>query len=136
MKTRAELRLIACQVLYQVYILRNIKHEYNYEELLQEFEETSASFAYELIKGVLEKEKEISKIANKYLENWTIDRLSLVDKAILSIGIYELLYTKVPPIVAINEAIELAKGFSDEKVIKMINATLDKILHSEVEHEQ
>ena len=75
-------------------------------------------------------------LANKYLENWDIDRLSKPDKAILCIGIYELLYTETPSIVAINEAVELSKKYSDEKVTKMINATLDKIYHEEEEDEQ
>ena len=54
-----------------------------------------------------------------------------VDKAILSIGIYELIYTDTPPIVAINEAIELSHKYSDDNVSKMINACLDKIYHEE-----
>ena len=75
----------------------------------------------------------ITTIANKYLVDWKIDRLSKVDKAIISIGIYELIYTDTPPLVAINEAIELSKKYSDEKVTSMINACLDKIYHEEVE---
>ena len=51
-----------------------------------------------------------------------------VDKAILSIGIYELIYTKTTSIVAINEAIELSKKYSDDNVRKIINAVLDKII--------
>ena len=50
-------------------------------------------------------------------------------------GIYELLYTKTPSIVSINEAVELAKTYSDESVVKMINAVLDKVYHEMVEHE-
>ena len=83
---------------------------------------------------VLEVEK--SKLANKYLVDWNINRLSKVDKAILSIGIYELMYTDTPSVVAINEAIELSKKYSDEKVTKMLNATLDKIYHNEDTNEQ
>ena len=75
------------------------------------------------------------KLANKYLENWTMDRLNKVDQAILSIGIYELVYTKTPSVVSINEAIELSKKYSDLDVTKMINGVLDSIYHSEIEHE-
>ena len=71
----------------------------------------------------------IKKLANDHLSGWTIDRLSKVDKAILEIGIFELMYTKTPSVVSINEAIELSKQYSDEKVTKMINACLDKIYH-------
>ena len=55
-------------------------------------------------------------------------RLSKIDQAIISLAIYELLYTDTPDIVCINEAIELAKKYSDDDVVKMINAILDKIL--------
>ena len=78
----------------------------------------------------------ITTVANKYLVDWNIERLSKVDKAILSIGIYELMYTETPSIVAINEAIELSKKYSDEKVTKMLNAALDKIYHNEGNDEQ
>ena len=79
----------------------------------------------------MQNKKQIETLANKYLNNWTIDRLSKVDQAILSLGIYELKYSDTPSIVAINEAIELAKKYSDESVIKMINGVLDKIYHDE-----
>ena len=71
-------------------------------------------------------------IQKKYLKkDWTIDRLSKVDQAILLLGVYELLYTDTPSVVAINEAIELSKKYSDEAVTKMINGVLDKIYHDE-----
>ena len=66
---------------------------------------------------------------SKYLETWTIDRLGLTDQAIIRISVYELLYTNTPNLVCINEAIELSKKYSDEKVSKMINGVLDKIYH-------
>ena len=58
-----------------------------------------------------------------------MDRLNKVDQAIVALGIYELKYTDVPSIVAINEAIELSKVYSDEAVTKMINGVLDKVYH-------
>lgn len=131
MKNRSELREIAMKVLYQVYIFQNSTEKYDVNELIKEQLEVENEFVNELVFNVIEKQKEISKYANKYLVDWDIDRLSKVDKAILSIGIYELVYTETPCIVAINEAIELSKKYSDEKVTKMINATLDKIYHNE-----
>lgn len=136
MKNRSELREIAMKVLYQVYIYQNSNTEYNVEELIKEQLEISNDFVNELVNNVIKYQKEISKLANKYLVDWNIDRLSKVDKAILSIGIYELRYTKTPSVVAINEAIELSKKYSDEKVTKMLNATLDKIYHNEEDNEQ
>ena len=132
-KTRSELREIACNVLYQVYILESAKLEYNINDLIKEQMEIQNDFVYELVNGVITNQKEISSLANKYLVDWEIDRLSKVDKAILSVGIYELKYTETPSIVAINEAIELANKYSDTKVSKMINACLDKIYHEEIE---
>lgn len=132
-KTRSELREIACNVLYQIYILQNAKLDYDIESLIKEQNEIQNDFINELVTGVLSNQKEISNLANKYLVDWEIDRLSKVDKAILSVGIYELKYTKTPSIVAINEAIELANKYSDPKVSKMINACLDKIYHEEIE---
>ena len=64
---------------------------------------------------------------------WTIDGLGNTDKAILQMGIYELVYTDTPDIVCINEAVELAKTYSDDDVRKMINAVLDKVYHSKNE---
>ncbi len=131
MRNRSELREIAMKVLYQVYIFQDSKTEYNVEELIKDQLEIDNDFVNELVYNIIDKQKEISKIANKYLVDWNINRLSKVDKAILSIGIYELLYTETPSVVAINEAIELSKKYSDEKVTKMLNATLDKIYHNE-----
>ena len=73
----------------------------------------------------------IEEKANKYLKDWTMKRLNKVDQAIISLGIYELLYTDTPSVVSINEAIELSKKYSDEAVTKMINGVLDKIYHDE-----
>ena len=126
-KTRSELREIASKVLYESYILDNAKIEYNINELIKEEMEIENEFVKELVNGVREKQEEINKTANNCLVGWEIDRLSKVDKAILSIGIYEILYTETPNIVAINEAIELSHKYSDEKVTSMINAALDKL---------
>ena len=129
-KTRSELREIIAHVLYEGYILNNAKVNYDIKDLIKEELEVENEFVNEMVSGVREKQEEINKIANEYLIDWDIDRLSKVDKAILSLGIYELLFTKTPPVVAINEAIELAHKYSDEKVVKMINGTLDRIYKS------
>ena len=131
-KTRSELREIIAHVLYESYIMDKAKIEYNIKDLIKEELEVENEFVNEIVDGVREKQSEIDTIANTYLVDWEIDRLSKVDKAILSIGIYELLFTKTPPLVAINEAIELAHKYSDEKVVKMINGTLDKIYKSDL----
>jgi N utilization substance protein B len=74
-------------------------------------------------------------MANKYLTDWTISRLGNTDQSILRMGIYELMYTSTPEVVVINEAIELAKAYSDDSVRKMINGVLDRIYHKKVNNE-
>ena len=93
-------------------------------------------FLSSLVSGVLDNLENIDSSISKYLENWSIDRLGLTDQAIIRIGTYELLYTDTPNLVCINEAIELSKKYSDEKVSKMINGVLDKIYHEREDNEQ
>ena len=133
MKNRSELREVAMKALYQVYIYENTDTKYEINEIIKSLLEIENEFVNSLVNGVIENQNTISELANKYLVDWDIDRLSKVDKAIISLGIYELKYTDTPSVVSINEAVELSKKYSDEKVTKMINATLDKIFHSEEE---
>ena len=93
--------------------------------------EEKSKFVNNLVIGVTEKKEILDELANRYLENWNIDRLGYTDQAILRIAIYELLYTDTPDVTCIDEAIELAKEYSDDKVCKMINGVLDKIYHNE-----
>lgn len=138
MKSRSELRDVIITVTYQSYIMEVANLKFSIDKLIDEQPDIykNEEFVIETCKGIYKNQKKISEMANKYLNNWTIDRLSKVDKAILSLGIYELLYTKTPSIVAINEAIELSKKYSDEDVTKMINACLDKIYHEELKEEK
>lgn len=131
MKNRSELREIIMKILYQVNILKSGKLEYDLDKLIKEQLEVKNEFVDEIVNGVVNNQEEINALANKYLKNWTIDRLNQVDQAILSMGIYELKYTETPSIVSINEAIELSKKYSDEDVTKMINGVLDSIYHNE-----
>ena len=128
-KTRSELREKAMIILYQIDIMKNQNIEYNVEELIKDNLEIDNEFVRDLVYGVITHEDEIDKLANKYMKNWTIDRIDKTGAQILRIGRYELLYEDdTPNVVAINEAIELAKKYSDDKVRKMINAILDKII--------
>ncbi len=132
---RSEARRIIMTILYQVVVYEKNKMLYDIDELLKENLEIDNEFVKDIVYGVITYQNDIDKIANKYLNNWTIDRLGSTDIAILRMGIYELLYTDTPCIVSINEAIELAKLYSDESIVKMINAVLDKVYHEMVEHE-
>ena len=131
MKNRSELREIIMKVIYQTYILDKTNNEYNIDDLIKEQLEIENEYVNTCVEGIIKNQKEINKLANKYMNNWTIDRLNKVDKAILSLAIYELMYTDTPSVVSINEAIELSKKYSEEAVTKMINGVLDKIYHEE-----
>ena len=131
MLNRSQLREVIMKVLYQIFILEESNLEFDIDNLIKEQLEVENDFVNNSINGVLENRKVIYDLANKYLKSWPMDRLNKVDQAIVSLGIYELKYTETPPIVAINEAIELSKKYSDEKVTKMINGVLDKIYHEE-----
>ena len=131
MKNRSELREVVVKVIYQTIILEEAKLEYDVNDLIKEQLEVQNEFVDSCINGILENKNTLIKLADKYLTSWTIDRLNKVDQAILLLGIYELKYTETPSVVAINEAIELSKKYSDEAVTKMINGVLDKVYHEE-----
>lgn len=134
-KTRSELRVMIMTILYQINIYKKNKMEYDVEEIIKEVCEVENEFVKDTVYAILTYQNEIDKVANQYLDGWKIDRLGNTDKAILEIGIYELLYTDTPDIVCINEAIELAKAYSDDSVRKMINAVLDNVLREKENRE-
>ena len=136
MKNRSELREIIIKVIYQTYILENTNLKYDIDKLIKDQLEVENEYVTTCVNGIIDNRTKIDSLANKYLKDWSIDRLNNVDKSILSLGIYELMYTDTPSIVSINEAIELSKKYSEEKVTKMINGVLDNIYHSEVEDER
>ena len=130
--TRTELRIKIMTILYQINVYNKNHINYNVDDIINEVLEIENEFVKEIVYGVLTYKNEIDKLANNFLNGWTIDRLGNTDQAILRMGIYELLYTKTPAIVSINEAIELAKDYSDDDVRKMINGVLDKIYHEKL----
>jgi N utilization substance protein B len=88
------------------------------------------AFAEDLLKGVLEKKDEILAIITTEAPEWPVDRIAPIDRAILEIGIYEIMFSKdVPPVVAINEAIEVAKGYGDTNSPKFVNGVLSTVMH-------
>lgn len=127
---RSELRKLIMTILYQINVYDKNKMQYEIEDIIREVSPIENEFVKNIVYGVLEKKEEIDSLANKYMSNWTIDRLGNTDQAILRMGIYELMYTETPDVVAINEAVELAKNYSDDDVKGMINSVLDKIYHN------
>ncbi len=127
-KTRSELREKAMVILYQIDILKSNKCEYNVENLISENLEVDNEFVRNLVYGVETHLNELDELANTHMKDWSIKRIDKTGAAILRIGLFEILYEEeTPNIVAINEAVELAKKYSDDNVRKIINAVLDKV---------
>ena len=129
--TRTQAREKIMIILYQIdfYVRGNIS--FDVEEVIKENLEIDNKYVRDIVNGVLENIDHIDEVISKYLENWDLDRLGKTDKSILRLAAYEMMYYDTPSIVAINEAVELAKKYSDEKIVKLINAVLDKIRDNE-----
>lgn len=124
--TRSELRVKIMTILYQIDIYKQNKIDYDIDAVIKENLEISSEFVKEIVYGVNTYFDEINTLANEYLEDWDINRLECTGANILRMALYELKYTDTPKVVVINEAIELAKKYSDDSIRKMINAVLDK----------
>ena len=128
--TRHEQRYKAMTILYQANLYDSNNISYDIKDIINLQLEEKNKFVENLVNGVISNKEEIDKLANKYLDNWDINRLGFTDQAILRIGIYEILNTETPDVTCIDEAVELSKEYSDDKVCKMINGVLDKVYHS------
>ena len=127
--SRSELREKIMTILYQYEMYNKSNYDYKLDDVIKENVDISSEFVNNIVNGVLNNREELDSLANKYLTDWTIDRLDNLGAIILRMSIYEIKYTDTPDIVVINEAIELAKKYSDDNVKKMINAVLDKIIN-------
>jgi transcription antitermination protein NusB len=134
MASRHLSRSIAMQSLYEWDFggKKSDKLEEIVERNLEEFGPglEDKEFVWELINGVVKHLKDIDNIITKAAPEWPLEQITIVDRNVLRIGIFELLYAdkeEVPPKVAINEAIELAKSFGGESSGKFINGVLGTI---------
>ncbi len=126
---RREAREKALQALFQIDVGK-VEKETALEHVIEESEEADA-YLMQLVDGVTDHSEEVDQAIESNLENWKLDRLSNIDRNILRLTTYELLYIKdVPQNAAINEAIELAKLFGDDQSPKFVNAVLSKIKDS------
>ena len=132
---RSEARKKIMTILYQISLYQEKNISYNLDNVINENLTEDDEFVNSVVKGVIDNIDQIDTLANKYLSGWTLKRLGYTDQAIIRLSIYELMYTDTPSKVCINEAIELAKQYSDDSVVKMINGILDKIYHNEVKHD-
>jgi len=100
-------------------------------KVLEEFAPklTETEFAYETLDGVLKNREEIVRTIQKFAPEWPVDKIAGVDRVILEIGVFEIVYCdEIPPVVSINEAIEIAKHFGDKNSPKFINGVLSSVM--------
>ncbi len=133
MRKRTKARQLTLQILYQI----DVTNEFS-DSLLdgfwssqkEEIDIEVKQFVIELVEGIQKNRSIIDDKITQYAENWELKRMAVVDRNILRQACYELLFRPdIPPKVSINEAIDLAKNFSDTEAGKFVNAILDKIKH-------
>ena len=134
MANRHLARSIAMQSLYEwdFWGKDNSKVKEIIEKTIQEFGAglENTDFIIRLVRGVVDNLPKLDKIIEKSAPEWPLDQITIVDRNILRLGLYELLFgdrKEVPPKVAINEAIELAKSFSGESSGKFVNGVLGTV---------
>ena len=131
--SRRKAREQAVQILYQIDFTKQPSKD-AVPLFLSHFSPSRKSdeFTVRLVQGVEAQEKAIDGILRQYSEHWSLERMSRIDRTILRIAIFEILWcVDIPPKVSINEAIELGKKFSTDKSALFINGVLDKVTHSE-----
>ena len=126
--TRSDLREKAMIILYQYDLMNSNDVACNIDELIKKNLEIENDFVKDLVYGVTTYKDELDGIANKLMIDWQINRLDKTGASILRLALFELKYTDTPDIVVINEALNLAKKYSDEAVKKIINAVLDRYI--------
>ncbi|MDB1940436.1 transcription antitermination factor NusB [Clostridium tertium] len=131
---RKRSREIAMELLFGMTLSKNTLEE-TIEIFIEDYEMNLKTIDLEYIKGILAKVEENITVIDQKIEealtNWKIDRVSKVNISILRLAIAEMLYVEdVPEKVAINEAIELTKKYSDEKSVSFVNGVLDKAFKS------
>ena len=131
MATRSLLREKIMIILYQYDLMKSNGLDCDIEEIMKDNVEVENDFVKDMVYGVITYQNELDKLANSKMNDWDIFRIDKTGAAILRLALYELKYTDTPHVVVINEAIELAKKYSDENIRKMINAVLDRIVKEE-----
>ncbi len=135
MRKRTQAREHALKILYQAEMTRR-SIDLTSRQFWGEMDSIDAniqSFAQRLSSGIEGKIQEIDEKISQYAANWQLKRMAVIDRNVLRIGVYELLYTEdIPPKVTINEAVELAKKYGDMESGKFVNGILDKIHKTEV----
>jgi N utilization substance protein B len=125
--TRREARILAFSLIFE----REFNSESTIEEIYEcakenrEFEDNE--YALSAFRGTQEHESEILSLVEENSQGWKINRISKISMSIIKLAVYEMLYTDIPLKVSINEAVELAKAYDDEKASSFVNGVLHSI---------
>ncbi len=129
MRKRTQAREYALQILYQIDVRKDPE-----DKILVDFwknietEPEVSDFAAKIVIGTIRNKKKIDEMITKYASNWKLSRMAVIDRNVLRLAAYELLFCEdIPPKVSINEAVDLAKKFGDTESGKFVNGILDKI---------
>ncbi|MBP9854104.1 MAG: transcription antitermination factor NusB [Candidatus Omnitrophica bacterium] len=134
MRKRSKGREEALKILYQAEITRRTITSANdyYWADKERFDQTVHNFSDRIVLGVETHIAVIDEKISQYATNWQLKRMAIIDRNIMRMGVFELLYTQdIPPKVSINEAVELAKKYGDVESSKFVNGILDKIHKTE-----
>ncbi|MGE7365685.1 transcription antitermination factor NusB [Desemzia incerta] len=140
--TRRDIREKALQSLFQLSANEDLSKEVamqkalaNHTEDKDELEDVEIpSYLNELVSGVIEQQQMIDSKINSHLKNWSINRLAKTDLLVMRIAVYEMLFVEeVPNKVALNEALEIIKRYSDEKSSKFVNGILSNMIEEKKE---
>ncbi len=135
MRRRTKARECALKVLYAIDITK-----YSPEQCIDDFWKQQEilnpdikTFTEDLIRGVCENQDRIDRLITKYATNWQIKRMAVIDRNIIRMAGFELLFMdEIPAKVTINEAVEIAKKYGDKDSGKFVNGVIDKINKEEV----
>lgn len=142
--TRRDIREKALQSLFQLSVNEDLSKEeamqhalISENDLIDEVETVLVpSYLDMLVSGVMEKQDEIDEKIKTHLENWSLNRLAKTDLIIIRVAIFEMMYVSdVPDRVALNEALEITKKYSDEKSRKFVNGVLANIVNENSKNE-
>jgi len=133
MSTRRRCREVVLQILYEDDLNpeRNLKNSDQFLESRLKGNRPLVEFAYGLLRGVRQHRRDIDKLLTEKATNWSLRRMTAIDRNVLRLASFEILFGGTPGRVAINEAVELAKRFGDRQSGPFVNGVLDRLLHDE-----
>lgn len=133
MSRRRKARQYALQLLFRVDLTKESVNKDTFNDFWEDKKvpENIVSFANELVNGTCNNLENIDNKIRATASHWSLERISVVDRSLLRLAVFELLYRDdIPPLVSINEALEIAKKFSSMESVAFINGILDKIAKS------